>query len=862
MGLIVPSAEYFCSYVLSFTDILDDHDLSVSDSVSDSTAPSSGSESPSHLISPSNESTLSYQTSSTYQNNQSLGTPISHRSSSQPLWDLQIESRPMSLSLSQHSHSLQMPSFEAMTAVAEDSGDVEEPTVNDCHEYRDEPWNDSYQEEEEDSDCRKARRSVVNECSTSTLEAELARAESNRPTEEKSPEEGNAAATAVGPSANTNCVEPSISGPSLALGSSLTAEILLPSAWKTGPSGYSPHVRDLDIHTPIITTTEGSVTTLADMQMEADILARARSNSIVFSDEDSPIIRESPSPMDSPIPTPSTARPRNRFPSGFRLIRDDEEDDGNESFHDADAADEEVGDEMDLESEQEDSAGLTIEERGASPVETDEERDSVQDEELARGHDSQRQLGDDDEQLLLPQFTRELAGDSFAGSTSTVADSGGLHGAENVPLIEVETSVDTLSEITSDRMQPDSTMPQESTPAVTSIAETLTLVTEDPLTSPSTGEATVAVATAQETAVLRSHSSTSPPRRSSLAMTAPPALPMPLLAESNQTTFQQHSEPGSPEITTRSTRASGEVRNTTVGAPANFAIGEREREGNSPLADLLAHTPSSIVSTLSLEESFTENSRSAQGGSIPQQQWRRHDQDVVTVGEEGEDIEESREETLSQTQRHENVQGVRYEHENQPEQSHRHQYPHQQYPRPEHPHRQQQQQQRSQLQQLQQRSQLQQQQQEEEERVHVHIQYRTLVRYQPRLPKAHVMSDLISQIRVQCPQTAFGCDETMEVQRAWQHGRDHCRFRKVMCPRARCGLWMRADQILEHILMVDSTSTSSPPTSAGSSSSQANRTPSTSARGLAPNQVWILVRPDCFPFFSPLLVVFFWAMAP
>ncbi|GJJ71022.1 hypothetical protein EMPS_03372 [Entomortierella parvispora] len=817
---------------LQLQDISDDHDLSVSDSVSDSTAPSSGSESPSHLISPSNESTLSYQTTSTYQNHQSLGTPVSRRSSSQPHWDLHIQSRPISLSQSQsHSHALQMPSFDAMTAVTEDSESAEEPTVHDYDGYREEPWNDSFQEEEVETNCHKARHSV-NECSTSTLEAELARAERNHPSVEKTLEDGNASNTAVDPSTSAGTVGQSSSGSSMASGSSLTAGTLLPSvAWKAGPSGYSPLVRDLDIHTPIITTTEGSVTTLADMQMEADILARARSNSIVFSDEDSPVIREPPSPMDSPIPTPSTARPRNRFPSGFRLIRDDEEDDGNESFNDADGVDEEEEDEMAMESDQEDSAGLTVGVQD-SPVEgpeTDEEREAVQDEEQDGRRDCQRQLDGDHEQLLLLQSTREVAEDSLADSPSVVVDPSGIHGTEGSPLNESEASTNTPTEVTLDPLQTDGTMSLVSAPTVASISETLTLVTEDPLTSPSASNTTVTasavtIATEQETFPLRSQLSASPPRRSSLAMTAPPALPMPLLAdnpsESNQTAFHQHSEPGSPEVTSQSTRESGEVRDTMIGVSTGHNIGEMEEERNSPREAVLEHTPSSIDSAHSLEESFTENSGSTQGDSIPQQRRRRQDQDAAVVSQEREATEEGREDTLSLAQRRENEQRVRQEHENWAQHSHRH--------HSDHSHRQQLEQE-----------------QEDEERVHVHIQYRTLVRYQPRLPKAHVMSDLISQIRVQCPHVAFGCDETMEMQRALQHGRDHCRFRKVMCPRARCGLWMRADQILEHILMVDPASSSvnastssalSPPTSTGSASSQADRTPSTSARSLGPNQ--------------------------
>ncbi|KAF9427476.1 hypothetical protein BGZ76_002326 [Entomortierella beljakovae] len=114
-------------------------------------------------------------------------------------------------------------------------------------------------------------------------------------------------------------------------------------------------------------------------------------------------------------------------------------------------------------------------------------------------------------------------------------------------------------------------------------------------------------------------------------------------------------------------------------------------------------------------------------------------------------------------------------------------------------------------------------------RVREHIQYRTIVRYQPRLPKAHVMSDLISQIRVQCPHTEFGCVEIMEMQKAIQHGREKCQFRMVMCPRSKCGLWMRADQIVEHVLMVEPGSVSSPLSSSSASSPSSSGPPSNSS---------------------------------
>ncbi|KAG0245081.1 hypothetical protein BGW41_004338 [Actinomortierella wolfii] len=85
-------------------------------------------------------------------------------------------------------------------------------------------------------------------------------------------------------------------------------------------------------------------------------------------------------------------------------------------------------------------------------------------------------------------------------------------------------------------------------------------------------------------------------------------------------------------------------------------------------------------------------------------------------------------------------------------------------------------------------------------------QFRIHVRFQPKLPKAHVMSDLISQIVVECPHRVHGCTETMPYQAAPTHVRDQCRFRIVTCPRPRCGLQMRADLILEHVLKSEAAS--------------------------------------------------------
>ncbi|KAI8348959.1 hypothetical protein B0O80DRAFT_172939 [Mortierella sp. GBAus27b] len=94
------------------------------------------------------------------------------------------------------------------------------------------------------------------------------------------------------------------------------------------------------------------------------------------------------------------------------------------------------------------------------------------------------------------------------------------------------------------------------------------------------------------------------------------------------------------------------------------------------------------------------------------------------------------------------------------------------------------------------------------------------------------MSELISQIRVECPHKMFGCAETMEMQQALQHSRDKCQFRLVMCARPRCGQWMRADQIVDHLLMVDPTATSTT-TRVGSSNSNSSVSSPTSARSSA-----------------------------
>lgn len=431
------------------------------------------------------------------------------------------------------------------------------------------------------------------------------------------------------------------------------------SAGSSSTSGASPMVRELDIHSPIVTTTEGSVTTIADMQIDADILARARSGSVVLSDDDEALPatffrthRHSPSsvtssPIDSPIPTPSTARPRQRFPAGIRLVGE---------------GDEEV--------EQED-----VDE------EEEEAYEHAQEEEVAAETVSHRQSLAPAEVVQESSDTTDVLEEEHQQQDEVVDDP-----LSNQP--ETQGIQDPLSTIETPNLQ-------ESVPRTTSLRST---------------------------------------------MSSPPPLPVPLdttedgvggepsslAAELNRAAQQEHTTPGRSRPTSvvdHSRHQSAQDRNgasTATSRPASIHAQTQATSDHAPQAQQ-AQAQTQVEEEEEEEAPQPWPSSSSRSSSTPPASTSSSSSPSFTGARRTED----------------------------------------------------------------------------------HVQYRTLVRYQPRLPKAHVMSDLISQIKVECPQRTHGCLETMEMQQMPQHGREQCRFRPVMCPRARCGLWMRADQILEHILLVE-----------------------------------------------------------
>ncbi|KAF9303595.1 hypothetical protein BGZ74_003439 [Mortierella antarctica] len=465
------------------------------------------------------------------------------------------------------------------------------------------------------------------------------------------------------------------------------------SAGSSSTSGASPMVRELDIHSPIVTTTEGSETTIADMQIDADILARARSGSVVLSDDDEALPatffrthRHSPSsvtssPIDSPIPTPSTARPRQRFPAGIRLVGE---------------GDEEV--------EQED-----VDE------EEEEAYEHAQEEEVAAETVSHRQSLAPAEVVQESSDTTDVLEEEHQQQDEVVDDP-----LSNQP--ETQGIQDPLSTIETPNLQ-------ESVPRTTSLRST---------------------------------------------MSSPPPLPVPLdttedgvggepsslAAELNRAAQQEHTTPGRsrPTSVDHSRHQSAQDRNgasTATSRPASIHAQTQATSDHAPQAQQ-AQAQTQVEEEEEEEAPQPWPSSSSRSSSTPPASTSSSSSPSSTGARRTED----------------------------------------------------------------------------------HVQYRTLVRYQPRLPKAHVMSDLISQIKVECPQRTHGCLETMEMQQMPQHGREQCRFRPVMCPRARCGLWMRADQILEHILMVEQPApaangtlgSTTRPQSNKSSTRRLNRTPRGSAK--------------------------------
>ncbi|KAG0213513.1 hypothetical protein BGX28_004149 [Mortierella sp. GBA30] len=668
-----------------------DGDMSVSDSVSNSTM--SPTESPSYLplSSPSNDSTMSFRTSSTFshRNQTSASTPFSRRSSSQLQWD-------------RHSLSLQMPTIETTTEGCVVS--VEEHTFGDGTDseqghYAEQPWNDETREDMGNLNCRKDCDS--GEFSGSTLRSEMSKIEgkSRASKPDRVPPtttlEGVSKITSGGSSSVENdgvssdesktdsatTLDVSLSEQSIVAsqGSNSAAPSIVvcrnsdpASPWIASPHGVSPLVCELDIHCPTATSSDGSVATIADMHINADILARARSNSTLLSDEDLHGIGGRPSPLDSPIPTPSTARPRQRFPAGIRLASDEESPEDN----DDDGLDVEADEAYRIAhaNNQEEQTGISNSRSLEAEVTLEEHAEEIE---------------DNDAQAISASLNGPLA---IAGSNEALT----------TPLDDVVTD--------------------EDHPALNVTVSSSTII-YDPLSAAAhavasynmQGEDEDARVLQDEHSLSRSTTPTIQPLRATITSSSPPPLPLPL-----PTTVADDTSVSSPyqemvDLTPiASTSESRLLANDEV--PVVFTEPTRSTSNRSSRRR-------SSISAMSLEPTTATASASISYLADIRSESRIHNG--------AEDISPNT------------------------------------------------------------------------GRTETHIQYRTLVRYQPRLPKAHVMSDLISQIRVECPQKKFGCQETMEMQQAFQHSRDQCKYRMAMCPRARCGLWMRADQILNHILMVE-----------------------------------------------------------
>ncbi|KAG0278361.1 hypothetical protein BGZ95_004186 [Linnemannia exigua] len=683
--------------VLSTGDDDDEGDMSASDSVSESTMSSSGS--PDIQLSPSNESTLSYGTTSTFShsvlNQTTTSTPFSQRSSTHPNWE-------------GNSLSLQMPTIETEGSSV---GASQRNTLDSLNEverddFDEQPWNDHHRDgddDDEESHTSFHKEQTSLGCGAligSTLDIEMSRAESKsragglvddiaegepRPSSSSSLGSKDAATriprdagqdtrvevpTGVASETSAHPVrapDRDSIGTSSSYGFRFTQ-----SVWTSRSSGASPLVRELDIHCPIVTA-EGSVTTIANMQIDADILARARSNSILLSDDDLPSAHDRPSPIDSPIPTPSTARPRQRFPAGFPLLDDEgqpEEEEEEEEVMEMVEEVEEVTEEEEEVAQYElqatfeaRPASVTYVEPILSPVE------SEIDETLAAGSDSAPRSA---------VSNREVVGLEEAQSESFITP------VSSQPAAAPESIQDPLSAAMMDESILFS-LPTD-VPSSEVVESTVSADQSHTIATPSIG-----------------------PLRESL--NSPPPLPLPLTA----------------------------------------AVQPQEATSSASTQGLSTHDISTFERD-TLDEESSLHSRPSTAAEMTSTQ----NQGLLNAT-----IPERAEQPQSRSE---------YE----------------------------------------------------------PAQFRMVVRYQPRLPKAHVMSDLISQIRVECPNKQFGCTETMEMQRTLLHGRDLCQFRRVMCPRARCGLWMRADQILEHILMVE-------PSSPASSSSTPSASGPASARSVSSN---------------------------
>ncbi|KAF9360275.1 hypothetical protein BGX26_009958 [Mortierella sp. AD094] len=661
----------------------EESELSISDSVSDSTRSSSGSQSPGLPLSPFNESTISYRTSSTFsqsiQNNSSIRTSFSRRPSIHSQWSL-------------HSLSLQMPTLEAdingfdQEESMRASGNIMPDSHGGCEEQ---PWADHHVEEEDHVSCCKGlNRDGQGEFSGSTGHEELTVSKDVIQADKPSDGSDDICCGSSAPIKTDSATELASGvtdhnfADSLALGSSsgvdLNSSLLASSSspWKAG-SSISPMIHDLDIHSPIATA-EGSMTTIADMQIDADILARARSNSIVFSDEDMPNIQEHPSPIDSPIPTPSTARPRHRFPAGISLNGEEDdqvEDEDDEASHD-----------VQLATELDETTRYVSEEREVYGADRENLLISSSRNDLHRPREEEEEVAQENIPEINPPVV-DIARQSLLITTAPIAH-------QEDPALIIQDPLSTAS--------PNPELESR-------VHENF----EEPEQEPIPSQAATPLVQ---------------PQRATLSLPPPLPLPLPVSVEDQEaeltphpdrpnTTSQAAADESIPVSNERSMPTSGDTRPGSVTGNARYPGTDSSRNESAAL----------------LDDFSSENSLNPHEGDMPST------------------------------------------------------------------------------------------------RVREHIQIRTIVRYQPRLPKAHVMSDLISQIRVECPYKEFGCVEIMEMQKALHHGRDKCQFRMVMCPRPRCGLWMRADQIVEHVMMVEPSSVSSSSNSSSVSSPSSSGPPSNSS---------------------------------
>ncbi|KAF9352532.1 hypothetical protein BGX34_012110 [Mortierella sp. NVP85] len=366
--------------------------LSASGSFSSSTTTPPGSPSPSLPLSPSNESTLSYVTSSTFSRSAHSHAPfsasISRRASSQPHWE-------------RHSLALQMPTLDPNQYSFDDS-------EHDHEDYAEQPWLDHKMELDQETYCKDEDRCQGGQLSSSKSDAETMGNEVHGDsTPSCSSMSGNKSSPVVAQDIVAALVEEVVDTPLLESsadtmqGSSSGADIGPNSHLCTssngkpldGPSTTSPLLQDLDIRCQI-----GSAATIPDIQTDADTLARARSHSLALSDDDLPLSARNR--LESPLPTPSIARPRRRFPAGISLAGDDDDEENEDGDEDT------VEEEPSLEPEHDDHPGTA--------------RNTLPSAELAT---QEHQSTDDQSEMISSEPLQEAATADVAPESGALASS-------------------------------------------------------------------------------------------------------------------------------------------------------------------------------------------------------------------------------------------------------------------------------------------------------------------------------------------------------------------------------------------------------------------------------------------------------